>query len=865
MDLRYHQYVIPGHDFYRDSDRRPEADYGIEVPDGWTVRKDEDWTFVLPTGTTLPVQGWKIHLSARVDDAEEVIARLLPVALVDDLAFKVTRSPARLLLKNSKYGDRSSSGKFITVYPRDEEHFMALLDRLHDLTADLRPGPYVLSDRRWRDGLVYYRYGAFAEMRVVTEDGQEQLALRHPDGTLVPDTRGPVWSLPDFVELPARLVSAEPDDAAPFPYQVESALHFSNGGGVYKALDRNHTTVVLKEGRPGAGIDARGRDAVERIDHEAQMMTRFRGTGFVPELVEVFDAWEHRFMAQEYVHGVTLNSWIAAYFPFAYDGDGREYVRQAITVVRRLERCVLGIHEHGIALGDLQPLNVMVDDDLQVRCIDLECAGEVDAPREAGLMTLGYTPYGQVSMREADLYGLAKIARQAFLPIGPAEDLAPDLWDVHVDTIRQLHGDTAADLVQRLWTAVPERVRTTSTRWRAASGVDLVRRPDRLVAALRAGILKDMDPGSPQLVPGDIRQYTERFGTINVRNGGAGACLALLRSGGLPDPARAWLRDAAARWLDATKDRTEDYGLFTGGAGLGGVLWEAGMQNEAAAVMDEVLDHVAHLSRSHDRTHERLTVDAGHAGILLQLLAFHRLTGDERFQTAAVAVARDLVRRYDPDQAPLASDPDAITIGLFEGWTGCGLALAVLCDQMPDRVHEFEEPMSTMLASDIRSGAYGEDDGAFTIVDGRRLIPYLAGGGAGTLVALRAAERSGAVVPPLDGMTEGALRSADSRSFYNAGLLRGTAGLISAVRLLDAERTDILERLGRLLGNFLVDDGTDAVYLTGDFGYRLSHDLGTGSAGLICALVGRTDVQAPAWMPLPTASYPAAKERGDGR
>ena len=68
-------------------------------------------------------------------------------------------------------------------------------------------------------------------------------------------------------------------------YIIESALHFSNGGGVYVA---NHipsnTKVVLKEGRPNAGLDGQGRDAVERLNHEGSILKtpRIRIRGFIP-------------------------------------------------------------------------------------------------------------------------------------------------------------------------------------------------------------------------------------------------------------------------------------------------------------------------------------------------------------------------------------------------------------------------------------------------------------------------------------------------------------------------------------------------------------------------------------------------------
>lgn len=54
-----------------------------------------------------------------------------------------------------------TSGKFITIYPRDEDHFVKLVARFHEATKEFK-GPRVLSDRRYpRSSVLHYRYGTF--------------------------------------------------------------------------------------------------------------------------------------------------------------------------------------------------------------------------------------------------------------------------------------------------------------------------------------------------------------------------------------------------------------------------------------------------------------------------------------------------------------------------------------------------------------------------------------------------------------------------------------------------------------------------------------------------------------------------------
>lgn len=88
------------------------------------------------------------------------------------------------------------------------------------------------------------------------------LAIKDADGNLVPDRRGPVFTVPDRVEVPEILrphldVWSE-ESGVDFPYRVEEALHFSNGSGVYRGRDMQGTQVVLREARPHAGLDRHG-------------------------------------------------------------------------------------------------------------------------------------------------------------------------------------------------------------------------------------------------------------------------------------------------------------------------------------------------------------------------------------------------------------------------------------------------------------------------------------------------------------------------------------------------------------------------------------------------------------------------------
>ncbi|WP_406291722.1 hypothetical protein [Embleya sp. NBC_00896] len=210
------------------------------LPADWRRNRSGDWLAFRPVACELPSQGWKIHVSAVLDNAEKVLAAVWDYCLPRSIAFKCMPSPYLLHTRNAKYGDRAGSGKFVTVYPADDEQFRSIAEDLAAL-LDGEPGPYILSDLRCGAGPVYVRYGSFTERHCYNDRGELCPAIEDDNGILVPDRREPTFHVPPWITLPAfleaHLAARAETTVADIPYRIERALHFSNGGGVYVGRD----------------------------------------------------------------------------------------------------------------------------------------------------------------------------------------------------------------------------------------------------------------------------------------------------------------------------------------------------------------------------------------------------------------------------------------------------------------------------------------------------------------------------------------------------------------------------------------------------------------------------------------------------
>ena len=274
--------VVPS-EFYEPIDLyQPETNLSAVVesilPCSWRVVRSGIWYQVLPPKIHLPIQGWKIHVSTTAANADSILREVAAICVEEDVAFKFACDISMLILLNSRWWDRGAAGKFITIYPRSEDQFKLLLEELYS-KLERFDGPYILSDRRYKNcKVLYYRYGGITPLDYIRPDGTRVSIIMSPDGNKVPDSRIPYFELPTWVQEPFAK-DEQIDDETPSlkngRYLIIEVLAFTNAGGVYGALDaETGEAVVIKEARPFTDFDLSGTDAVKLRENEWCLLNR---------------------------------------------------------------------------------------------------------------------------------------------------------------------------------------------------------------------------------------------------------------------------------------------------------------------------------------------------------------------------------------------------------------------------------------------------------------------------------------------------------------------------------------------------------------------------------------------------------------
>jgi hypothetical protein len=148
MDTRYQDYCLADRFFYDVPGRAPSLGIPFlaerQLPGGWQTEQRAEWTLLGPRGVCLPPQGWKVHLSACLDNAATILGIAWDYCVAHSIAFKFLTTRADLLVRNAKYANRAGSGKFITLYPPNDAEFEEMVDRLAAVLAG-RHGPYIIT------------------------------------------------------------------------------------------------------------------------------------------------------------------------------------------------------------------------------------------------------------------------------------------------------------------------------------------------------------------------------------------------------------------------------------------------------------------------------------------------------------------------------------------------------------------------------------------------------------------------------------------------------------------------------------------------------------------------------------------------
>jgi serine/threonine protein kinase len=823
------------------------------LPSSWRIGRKGIWFNCSPPDLELRPQGWKIHLSATPANAPAVLTLAARLLVREGVAFKFAADKMILMLLNGKRWSRGGAGKFVTIYPADTGQCGRLLESLHQALIGYT-GPYILSDRRYRDsGIVHYRYGGIQPTRRLDVTGRAVPVMRLDDGRYVDDERLPFFQLPEGMTDPFTVEEAADGNAdgtlKQGRYEIESVISFSNPGGVYIALDRETgRKVLIKEARPFTNVSPQGTDAVWLLKKEHRLLTLLEDTGISPRPLDFFKDWEHHYLVEELLDGIILRGYMAQYSlglrTRATPEETAEFLRRYRRVFRQVIEALRVLHGRGIVFSDLSHYNVMVlGGGEEIRLIDFEGAYEQGIDVPISLYTPGFAPLQALeegaSQPEDDYFALGGLMLAGLIPVNSLLMLNPRAHEPFLEAMARdlgLPGEILA-VIRGLMVQDRRRRPDVDTALRVLAG-DLPPEPAPLETAGEAdgervlrGILDHVLAAADftradRLFPADPAVFETN--PLSVAHGACGVAYALQRiAGGVPEDVRDWI-------LQREISR-EEYppGLYMGLAGIAWSLLEMGLRERAEEVMGLANDHPL-LWRSPDLFH-------GAAGWGMAQLRFFLATGDEAYLDRAGEAGRFLAgcRREEDGRCWWPAQGD-VCCGLAHGASGVSLFLLYL-----HRITRNEELLAVghRGLQFVAAKALRNADGGMTwkAKEGEpTYTPYWRWGSAGIGMVLLRYRR--ALGDPAYGtaLIEDLLIDTDRKYTIFPGHFFGLAGIgglyldLATMATADADRERALAGARKALSGILLFqlEKKSGLAFPGETLARISCDYGTGGAGI---------------------------------
>lgn len=693
----YHaRHIFPYSEFYESYDSYKPGDEFVQIvrsvlPEDWNVIRKGVWFHAVPGNPAMAVQGWKIHISARPDNGEDILRIAAGICLEFNAPFKFALDRGILQRMTSKGWERESGSKFVTIYPSDENHFRTIIKRLGEQLKHF-VGPHILSDKKYPgSNVIHYRYGGISGKKRLTVLGTKEYVLETPDGRMIQDERLPFWNPPYWVDDPFPDEESDTELSLTLNggrYEVHSALVYSLAGGVYLATDYDTgSTVVIKEARKHIGVDEHGEDATNRLEKEFHILQKLGDFEGVPKAIDLFREWEHTFLVEEFVTGPTLGQFTTRHNPCitgnADPGNRKDFLATLLRIWRNIAAAIHEIHARNIVLGDLSVNNIIVTsiENGFVKLLDLEAAYEIGKDRPfAGFGTPGFRPKNPVMGKEDDIYSLGAIFLGMLFPS------AVNIYQLDPDTgMRMLEhagaeiglprplremiaGCLAEEAEQR--PGLNEIMAMLNKRWEAEFHSNLSKTIDKQELCEKInGCVKFIEATmnfdrQDRLFPGDPMVFYTN--PNSVAYGAAGVAYALAKlSGEKPKRVVDWM-------LKRIHEEEYTPGLYVGASGIAWVLWEMGEERHALELLKKY--------HRHPLVHATPDLFFGCSGYGLTCLHFYLQTKEQEWLDKSVQIGHHLLETMvkEGEVCYWRDHEGQINLGYARGNSGIALFLLYL-------------------------------------------------------------------------------------------------------------------------------------------------------------------------------------------
>lgn len=639
-----------------------------------TLRKSDEWIFFSSKKMDLPSQGWKIHLTATLNEFDKLCNEVLIELINLKVSFKIPSHASHFLkIQAGEYGD-TQIGKIVTIYPCNTNYASYLLKILNEKWQD-SVAPRVPEEPSTRpNGPVSCRFGDFQGLYKLSSRGVPRRIVYLKDGTECWDDisntfllikeldiqlykpMGPISNLLEIIENNYAFLSR---------YNNASST-------VIEAIDKkNLKRVVIKQGFAEEKADARNIDKKFQIKNEARILRHLNSYKFPsPTLIDYIESNNESLLIIEHVDGTPLNSALFSKFQLQFE----------------IEKLINLLHRYEIVHADLKETNILVDSVGKLSLIDFGSSGFINEKIPTSTATTGYYDVNKKQLfltTELDLYSLRSLFFSLKTFCSPSTIVcSPErLSYFSINNPRKSNFTVSKPFNSNEEEFTP-----------------LLLSPEKIFNACLD--FYDFDTGAWK-----NKHLFPKYELDSINCGAAGVVLGLLRL--RPEISnRNQLDSVIIQTCDRLSTKKHDdysHGLFSGNTGIAIVLAIAGQvykKNNYLQSACEIINFA--LSKI-----EESDLFSGEAGVLYATIALEKILKGNDFQSLILKLTQSLLQKITTKNGVigiLSSDQKEIESGLAHGSAGLAFALYHVAKYLDDiNIEELSLNIFTSIFQKLRT------------------------------------------------------------------------------------------------------------------------------------------------------------------
>lgn len=341
----------------------------------------------------IPDSGRKIHVSCTAKNYNSILDVVSRFCIENRISFKVIKDINIYYKNGHKNGDRSSYGKFITIYPQNEKDFIKHIENLY-LKLNNYEGPFILSDLRYKNcKCLYYRYGSNVINKTYDNKGNIYRLIDYRGKKYLDQPRA-YFYIPEFIDNPIKHNNnISKSSKLLLKYNIDEGLKFSPVGGVYKAVQKDSgLECIVKEFYPHTAIVDENTDSMYLYIKEVRNLKKLREFNFIPKIIENFKDWQNYYIVEEYIYGESFDNYVSKNNSIILETDSKKslrYIYNVLNIITRITENILSFYEKGYIFTDLAPDNIIINED-NIFFIDLESVSKIDDDKKSINYTVNF-------------------------------------------------------------------------------------------------------------------------------------------------------------------------------------------------------------------------------------------------------------------------------------------------------------------------------------------------------------------------------------------------------------------------------------------------------------------------------------------